>query len=64
MFRLKACPRCRGDLRQDRDKYGEYSVCMQCGYHQSETADVMPPSLPLVSHRGRPRKSTAAPTLN
>jgi uncharacterized protein YbaR (Trm112 family) len=60
MFKLKACPRCRGDLREDRDKYGKYSICMQCGYHEIDTEDEVPPTLPLVSRRGRPRKSLAA----
>jgi len=34
MVILKACPRCRGDLTSDRDIYGEYLECVQCGYIQ------------------------------
>lgn len=34
MMMLKGCPRCRGDLRIDRDNYGEYKQCVQCGYMQ------------------------------
>ncbi|MDP3063110.1 MAG: hypothetical protein Q8O40_07870 [Chloroflexota bacterium] len=34
MVILKACPRCRGDLNSDRDIYGEYLECVQCGYIQ------------------------------
>ena len=34
MVILKACPRCRGDLNSDRDIYGEYLECVQCGYMQ------------------------------
>lgn len=64
MFKLKACPRCRGDLREDLDKYGEYAICMQCGYHQSETKDVVPPLLPLVSRRGRPRKASSGASMS
>jgi len=32
MVFLKACPRCRGDLYLDRDIYGTYLECVQCGY--------------------------------
>ncbi len=29
---FKACPRCRGDMHSNRDMYGEYKECLQCGY--------------------------------
>ena len=29
---FKACPRCRGDMNTNRDIYGNYKVCLQCGY--------------------------------
>lgn len=32
MLRLKSCPRCRGDICIDRDVYGWYEKCIQCGY--------------------------------
>ena len=32
MFKLKACPRCHGDLFVDRDYYGWYEQCIQCGH--------------------------------
>ena len=32
MYWLKACPRCRGDLHEERDFYGVYVACIQCGY--------------------------------
>ena len=32
MYWLKACPRCRGDLREEADSFGAYVACMQCGY--------------------------------
>lgn len=32
MLRLKTCPRCKGDVLLDRDKYGWYEQCLQCGY--------------------------------
>ena len=32
MLNLKSCPRCKGDVRVDRDEYGWYEECIQCGY--------------------------------
>ena len=29
---MRSCPRCGGDLFTDRDVYGEYLQCLQCGY--------------------------------
>lgn len=31
MLELKACPRCRGDMRVSQDTYGNYKQCFQCG---------------------------------
>jgi hypothetical protein len=33
MFWLKGCPRCGGDLYRDRDIYGQFVACLQCGRH-------------------------------
>lgn len=62
MLRLKGCPRCHGDLREGKDRYGEYLTCLQCGYHQSDGRDAKPSDLPLVTRRGRPRKPAAGPS--
>ena len=32
MLFFKSCPRCRGDLQENQDIYGEYKECLQCGY--------------------------------
>ena len=32
MLYLKACPRCRGDVKFADDQYGKYLECLQCGY--------------------------------
>ncbi len=32
MVKLKACPRCRGDLNVTQDQYGPFTECLQCGY--------------------------------
>ncbi len=29
---LKSCPRCKGDLQVNKDFYGSYRKCFQCGY--------------------------------
>jgi DNA-directed RNA polymerase subunit RPC12/RpoP len=31
MYRLKGCIRCGGDVSTDRDEYGWYEGCLQCG---------------------------------
>lgn len=36
---LKGCPRCNGDLTPDRDRYGNYIYCIQCGYYLTETEE-------------------------
>ena len=28
---MKGCPKCRGDLIIDRDTFGKYFKCLQCG---------------------------------
>ena len=32
MLRLKSCPRCKGDVLLEKDKYGWYEQCLQCSY--------------------------------
>jgi ssDNA-binding Zn-finger/Zn-ribbon topoisomerase 1 len=33
MFLLKGCPKCGGDIRLERDEYGDVDlVCLQCSY--------------------------------
>lgn len=35
MLKLKSCPKCKeGDVTFDRDQYGWYQYCIQCGYTQ------------------------------
>ncbi len=31
MLMLKSCPRCGGDMHVNRDIYGDYKECLQCG---------------------------------
>ena len=42
MFMLKGCPRCSGDLYTEKDIFGTFISCVQCGFHKdvaSEPAD-------------------------
>ncbi len=32
MLKLKDCPRCKGDMYTNRDLYGTYRTCLQCGF--------------------------------
>jgi hypothetical protein len=34
MILFKRCPKCSGDLQIDRDCYGYYVSCFQCGYYK------------------------------
>ena len=34
MFWLKKCPRCSGDLYDEKDTFGPYFSCVQCGFHK------------------------------
>ena len=38
MIYFKTCPKCRGDMHMQRDKYGSYRHCFQCGPIQDEPA--------------------------
>ena len=39
MFWFKLCPRCTGDLFEDRDQYGSFITCMQCGFSKDIPAE-------------------------
>jgi Zn-finger nucleic acid-binding protein len=55
---FKSCPRCRGDLFLDRDKFGSYIQCLQCGFlrdlgapdKMSEPAKKAPHGAPARAH--------------
>ena len=44
MFWFKQCPRCSGDLIAERDKYGAFISCMQCGMSKDITGATVDPS--------------------
>ncbi len=41
MMRLKGCPHCTGDVYEERDRYGTYTACLQCGHHLTEAEEVV-----------------------
>jgi hypothetical protein len=41
MFWLKCCPRCGGDLYGNRDRYGYYIACVQCGRYLTEAEEAL-----------------------
>ena len=53
---LKSCPRCGGDMNSNRDIYGEYRLCMQCG-HMIDI--VKPSSLFALSRDDGPKRKAA-----
>ena len=36
MYWLKACQKCHGDLYRDKEVYGTYIACLQCGSSPTE----------------------------
>ncbi len=47
MLNLKSCPRCGGDVNVERDWYGEYESCLQCGWSRDASDAPLPASLQL-----------------
>ena len=42
MFWLGCCPKCNGDLYEDRDHHGAYIACIQCGHYLYEAHTTRP----------------------
>ena len=49
-IRTKACKRCGGDLSLERDKYGTYVECIQCGAIWNEL-DLMRPNAKVAGEQ-------------
>ena len=59
MVYLKSCPKCRGDMYLEKDNYGAYRQCLQCGLVRDfgELAVALTPAVAFApARRGRPRK--------
>jgi len=64
MFRLKACPKCGGDLKIEKDSYGQYKQCVQCGWIRdiSDEGAIIEPA-PYITEKQphkKPRKETVS----
>ena len=55
MFWLGCCSKCNGDLYEDRDHYGTYIACIQCGHYLNgaETARIKLASDPRFGNGAR-----------
>ena len=54
VVRLRACPRCSGDMHLRSDHYGEYRECFQCG-HVRDLQRELPLSFKVKLQKGRQR---------
>ena len=48
MFWFRQCPRCSGDIYMDRNQYGPYITCIQCGFSRDVLSTSQgPPAISL-----------------
>jgi hypothetical protein len=56
MLKLKNCTRCKGDMHTNRDLYGSYAECLQCGHMEYlKDTDTLQTRM-----KGRSKKTAAA----
>ncbi len=53
MMYLKGCPRCKGDLQSNRDTYGTYQKCIQCGFIKDVSVQSPPLMLLPINAAGK-----------
>ena len=58
MIGFKGCPKCHGDLYLNKDMYGKYISCLQCGYMK----DLPPESMELKESAVESREPVTAGT--
>ncbi len=51
MWRLKGCPKCKGDIFLEKDSDGWYERCLQCVYNQDRDSIGDVKEHPSVSKR-------------
>jgi hypothetical protein len=51
MLRFRSCKKCGGDLVKDNDQYGNYWLCLQCGWDGGEILRYIP--IRKIDHRFR-----------
>lgn len=64
VLRLKGCPRCNGDMVVEKDEWGWYEQCIQCGHlHDLQGGDDLPLVDGTVYDTRKGSLSFATPTL-
>lgn len=58
MFWLKHCPRCKGALYAERDRYGDYIACAHCGHYLTPAEEA------ALKHFGRLLVTAEAPAAS
>ncbi|MDP2661310.1 MAG: hypothetical protein Q8R28_11345 [Dehalococcoidia bacterium] len=58
MIWFRACPRCNGELCLDKDRYGPYIFCLQCGWQKG--LEDFKPAAQVVLQAG-PRRQEEVP---
>jgi len=58
MLFLKCCPRCKGDIYLDKDTYGHFIECLQCGFSKDLHEKVRESS---AEEAVRPEEAVAEP---
>lgn len=62
MIYFKACPKCKGDMSLERDVYGSYFACLQCGKHiDIDPRDAPRPPQEFPPTGGRSGRNSAKP---
>jgi|ETN01SMinimDraft_4_1059930.scaffolds.fasta_scaffold42070_2 DNA-directed RNA polymerase subunit M/transcription elongation factor TFIIS len=57
MIFFRACPRCSGDMHVNRDIYGDYKECLNCGNMQDlESPDALRTLISATTMKKRKRK--------
>jgi hypothetical protein len=52
-IKIGTCPRCnKGELFVDRDMYGWYECCLQCGYSRDLSELARPVEVKVVEEKG------------
>ena len=58
-FLQKRCPRCGGNVYLDKDKFGWYEECLQCGYNRDLQAIVDARKRESEAILSKPREASA-----
>ncbi len=57
MMKVHRCKRCQGKLIRDRDEYGWYELCIQCGNIQDIDSNGEPELVPVTIAAYNPEDS-------